>query len=121
MAKANRSKARKFRHQRVRNKVNGTPTRPRLAVFRSNVHIYAQVIDDVNGRTLASASTIDKELRTNVEGKDRQEQAKAIGLAIAERAKANGVETVVFDRGGFPYHGRVKALAEGSREGGLEF
>lgn len=121
MAKANRSQARKFRHQRVRNKVSGTPERPRLAVFRSNEHIYAQVIDDVNGRTLAAASTIDKELRATMQGKDRQEQAKAIGVAVAERAKATGVETVVFDRGGFPYHGRVKALAEGSREGGLVF
>lgn len=121
MAKVNRAHSRKFRHQRVRKKISGTPERPRLAVFRSNEHIYAQVIDDVNGTTLASASTVDKNLRGDVAGKPPKEQAKAVGMAIAERAKASGIEAVVFDRGGFPYHGRIKALADGSREAGLKF
>lgn len=121
MAKANRAQSRKFRHQRVRKKISGTPERPRLAVYRSNEHIYAQIIDDVNGTTVVSASTVDKNLRSDVDGKTPKEQAKAVGAAIAERAKASGVETVVFDRGGFPYHGRVKALADASREAGLNF
>ncbi len=121
MAKANRAQSRKFRHSRVRKKISGTPERPRLAVYRSNEHIYAQIIDDVNGTTVASASTVDKQLRSDVADKSPKEQAKAVGAAIAERAKANGIESVVFDRGGFPYHGRVQALAEGSREAGLSF
>jgi large subunit ribosomal protein L18 len=118
---AKTSTARKHRHVRVRTKVLGTPERPRLNVFRSLNHIYAQVIDDSQGHTLAAASTVDPALRDQVKGLSKSEQAKLVGKAVAERAKAAGVTSVVFDRGGFPYHGRVKALAEGSREGGLVF
>lgn len=121
MARINRSVARQRRHARVRVKVHGTADRPRLNVFRSLEHIYAQVIDDTTGVTLASASTVDRELRAQVASLTKIEQAKAIGKAVAERAKAKGVTQVVFDRGGYPYHGRVKALAESSRESGLEF
>jgi len=121
MAKESRSEGRKRRHARVRKKIAGTNERPRLNVFRSLEHIYAQVIDDEAGHTIASASTVDKTLRADLADKSPQEQAKLVGLAIAERAKAGGVEAVVFDRGGYPYHGRVKALADGSREGGLAF
>jgi large subunit ribosomal protein L18 len=106
------------RHKRVRGKIFGTPERPRLNVFRSNANIYAQIIDDVNGVTLASASTLDK----SFEGPTgNAEAARKVGQMIAERAKAKKIETVVFDRGGYIYHGRVAALAEGAREGGLEF
>ena len=102
------------RHKRVRGKISGTPERPRLNVFRSNTNIYAQVI----GKTLVSASSLEK----GFEGKGSDcEAAKKVGLAVAERAKAAGIETVVFDRGGYVYHGRVQALAEGAREGGLQF
>lgn len=121
MASDNRSQNRKRRHQRVRRKVHGTGDRPRLNVFRSLNHIYAQVIDDEAGVTLASASTIDRETRERVADLVPQEQAKMVGKVLAERARAAGVELVVFDRGGFPFHGRVKALADGSREGGLVF
>ena len=114
-------KARKRRHYRMRRNLSGTAERPRLNVFRSLEHIYAQVIDDVAGVTLASASTVDKKLAAEMTGKDKTEQAKLVGQAVAERAKAAGVEKVVFDRGGFLYHGRIKALAEGAREGGLNF
>ena len=106
------------RHKRVRGKVSGTSERPRLNVFRSEANIYAQVIDDVNGVTLASASSLDKAIEGyggNVAA------ATAVGKLVAERAKAKGIEAVVFDRGGYLYHGRVKALAEGAREGGLQF
>lgn len=106
------------RHVRVRGKISGTPERPRLNVFRSNANIYAQIIDDVNGVTLVSASTLDKEFEGAA---GNCEAAKKVGLALAERAKAKGISTVVFDRGGYVYHGRVAALAEGAREGGLEF
>lgn len=109
-------RSRTRRHRRVRKKVVGTPDRPRLAVFRSNRHIYAQVIDDVAGRTLASASTV-----VTAKGDDPVAKAKAVGLELASRAKDAGVTAVAFDRGGFMYHGRVKALADGAREGGLEF
>ena len=106
------------RHKRVRSKISGTPERPRLNVFRSETNIYAQIIDDVNGKTLVSASSLEK----GFEGKGSNcEAAKKVGLAVAERAKAAGVSTVVFDRGGYVYHGRVAALAEGARAGGLEF
>ena len=121
MAKANRRVARKRRHMRVRRKVVGTPGRPRLNVYRSLHHIYAQVIDDSTGRTLVSASTLDRQLREEIGALDARDQAKAVGKAVAERARTEGIETVVFDRGGYPFHGRVKALAEGSREGGLVF
>jgi len=114
-------KARKRRHYRMRRNLSGTAERPRLNIYRSLEHIYAQVIDDVAGVTLASASTVDKKLSSDMTGKDKTEQAKMVGMAVAERAKAAGVEQVVFDRGGFLYHGRVKALAEGAREGGLDF
>ncbi len=113
--------ARKRRHRRIRTKISGTAGRPRLNVFRSLDHIYAQVIDDVSGNTITSASTIDKELRADLAGKTKKEQATLVGKAVAERAKAAGVSTVLFDRGGYLYHGRVQALAEGAREGGLDF
>ena len=106
------------RHKRVRAKISGTPEMPRLNVFRSEANIYAQVIDDVNGVTLASASSLDKA----IEGYGGNiAAATAVGKLVAERAKAKGIETVVFDRGGYLYHGRVKAVAEGAREGGLKF
>ncbi len=113
--------ARDRRHRRVRAKVSGTAQRPRLNVFRSLENIYAQVIDDVAGKTLASASTIDKEIAKQVAGKNKVDAAKIVGKVLAERAKGAGINTVVFDRGGYRYHGRVAALAEGAREGGLEF
>ena len=106
------------RHTRVRGKISGTPERPRLNVFRSNANIYAQIIDDVNGVTLASASTLDKEFEGAA---GNCEAAKKVGLKLAERAKDKGISEVVFDRGGYIFHGRVAALAEGAREGGLEF
>jgi large subunit ribosomal protein L18 len=121
MASKNRSVARKRRHLRVRKRIIGTPDLPRLNVFRSLTGIYAQVIDDQAGATLASASSIDKALRPKMKGKSKAEQAKMVGLAVAERAKANGVERVVFDRGGYKFIGRVSALADGAREGGLKF
>jgi len=119
----NRSRAytRRRRHRRVRKKVIGRPDCPRLNVFRSLNHIYAQVIDDERGHTLASASTLDPEVRSLIDGLPKTEQAKQVGLAVARRAKAQGIEQVVFDRGGYKYHGRVRALAEGAREGGLVF
>ena len=116
-----RSSARVRRHRRVRKHISGTPERPRLNVFRSLNGVYAQVIDDETGITLTSASTMDSELRSNMKGLTKTEQAKKIGLAVAERAKTKGIETIVFDRGGYRYKGRVKALAEGAREGGLQF
>lgn len=116
-----RSVARVRRHRRVRKHIAGTPERPRLNVFRSLSGMYAQVIDDQSGHTLVSASTLDGELRSKMKGLNKTEQAKAIGLAIAERAKEKGIDTIVFDRGGYRYIGRVKALAEGAREGGLQF
>ncbi len=121
MAKETRLQSRRRRHIRVRHKVAGTAERPRLAVYRSLRHIYAQVIDDTTGRTLVSASTLDAGLREEIGALEVHEQAKAIGRAIAERAKAAGIEQVVFDRGGYVYHGRVKAVADGSREAGLVF
>jgi large subunit ribosomal protein L18 len=116
-----RSAARIRRHARVRKNVRGTLNRPRLNVFRSTAEIYAQVIDDEAGQTLAAASTIDHELRAQVEGKKKTEQARLVGQLLAARAKAKGIQQVVFDRGGFRYIGRVKALADGAREGGLDF
>jgi large subunit ribosomal protein L18 len=107
------------RHRRVRKKVRGTTERPRLAVFRSNKHISAQVIDDLTGRTVAAASTIEVDLRTGATG--NTDAATKVGQLVAERAKAAGVDKVVFDRGGFLYHGRVAALADAAREAGLEF
>lgn len=113
--------ARERRRRRIRMKISGTPERPRLNVFRSTEQIYAQLIDDVSGRTLASASSIDKELKAEMDGKTKTEQAALVGKYVAERAQAAGIEQVVFDRGGFLYHGRIKALADGAREGGLKF
>ncbi len=121
MASKTRAEARKRRHLRVRKRVFGTPERPRLNVYRSLSQIYAQIIDDVAGHTLVSASTIDKELREKVKGLKKTEQARLVGKALAERALSRGIEQVVFDRGGFRYIGRVQALAEGAREGGLKF
>ncbi len=121
MARVSRSEARKRRHRRVRKKVHGTPERPRLNVFRSLNHIYAQIIDDESGVTLVAASTIDRALREQCKGLTKTEQAKLVGRLVAERALAKGIKRVVFDRGGYKYHGRVKALAEASREAGLEF
>jgi large subunit ribosomal protein L18 len=121
MANKTRSVARARRHARVRKNLAGTVQRPRLNVFRSLSGIYAQVIDDQAGRTLASASTVDKDLREKVKGLKKAEQAKLIGKTVAERAKSKGIETVVFDRGGYRYSGRIKALADGAREGGLQF
>ena len=115
MATATKVKGRLNRHRRVRKKVSGSSERPRLAVYRSNRHVYAQLIDDVAGRTIAAASTL-----TDAEGDDPKARAKAVGVAIAAKAKDAGVTSVTFDRGGFIYHGRVEAVAEGAREGGLE-
>ena len=121
MAKATSVLARTRRHTRVRKSVSGTEVRPRLNVFRSSQHIYAQVIDDLKGHTLAAASDADKALASDLKGKNKSERAVVVGKTIAERAKANGVELVVFDRGGYKYHGRVRALAEAAREAGLGF
>ncbi|MGI9186316.1 MAG: 50S ribosomal protein L18 [Gaiellales bacterium] len=115
MSKITPKEARDRRHRRVRGKITGTAERPRLAVFRSNSDVYVQVIDDVKGHTLAAADS------RAVKDGDKSAKAKATGVLIAERAKAAGVSNVVFDRGGYLYHGRVKALAEGAREGGLQF
>jgi len=114
-------KARLRRHRRVRKKVEGKDMRPRLSVFRSARHIYAQIIDDTRGHTLASASTLDKELRNELQGRKKREQARLVGEILARRARPRGVTRVVFDRGGYRYQGRVRSLAEGAREAGLEF
>src|SRR5581483_7853483 len=111
---------RRRKHARVRARVQGSPERPRLAVFRSSAHIYAQVIDDVGRRTLVAASDIDADGKTKASG-DKTARAKAVGSLVAKRATAAGIKRVVFDRGGYLYHGRVKALADAAREGGLEF
>jgi len=116
-----RTEARLKRHVRIRVNVAGTPDKPRLCVFRSLSEIYGQVIDDTAGHTLVSASTLDGELRTKVKGLKKTEQARLVGKTLAERAKAKGIQKVVFDRGGYQYVGRVKALADGARDGGLEF
>lgn len=121
MGTKTRTEARLRRHQRVRKKVSGTAERPRLNVFRSHKHIYAQVIDDTVGHTLAAASTVDVTLRGDTGDKDKTEQAKLVGKLIAERALDAGVKKVVFDAGGYRYHGRVEALADAAREAGLEF
>lgn len=121
MANKTRSQQRIHRHERVRKNISGTAARPRVAVYRSLADIYVQVIDDEAGVTLVSASSIDKELRPTLTGLKKAEQAAKVGEALAERAKAKGITSVVFDRGGFRYMGRVKALAEGARKGGLEF
>ena len=116
---ASRGAARRKRHARIRLRMEGTEARPRLAVFRSLNHIYAQVVDDTSGRTLAAASSIEKELRGSAQPKT--DEARVVGRLVAERAKAAGVGRVVFDRAGYQYHGRIKALADAAREAGLEF
>ena len=118
VSKTNRQLERARRHARVRNKISGTAERPRLCVFRSNTNIYAQIIDDVAGNTIVSASTLDKEVKTK---KSNVEAAKEVGTLIAKRAVDKKITTVVFDRSGYIYHGVVKSLAEAAREGGLEF
>jgi large subunit ribosomal protein L18 len=112
---------RKRVHARVRTKVSGTPERPRLCVYRSIGHIYVQVIDDRSGKTLVSASSVDAETKKNLKGGGNVAAAKVIGKTVAERAKSAGISKVVFDRGGYKYHGRVKALADAAREAGLQF
>lgn len=121
MAKKSRNEARKKRHMRVRRQVSGTPEQPRLNVFRSLAEIYVQLIDDEAGHTVVSASTLDAEVRSKAEDMTRVDQARLVGKTLAERAAAKGIKQVVFDRGGYRYTGRVRALAEGAREGGLEF
>jgi len=116
---ASRGAARQKRHERIRLRLTGSPDRPRLAVYRSLDNIYAQVIDDTSGRTLAAASTLEKELKAA--GQRKAEEAKVVGRLIAERARTAGVERVVFDRAGYRYHGRIKSLADAAREAGLEF
>ena len=119
LKKINKSENRKARHLRVRKNISGTPERPRLNVYRSGNHIYAQVIDDIAGNTLVSASTLDKSL--NLTSTKNKEAAKVVGSLIAKKALEKGIEEVVFDRGGYIYHGRIKELAEAARESGLKF
>ena len=121
MTNKSRSVARARRHVRVRKNLSGTAERPRLNVYRSLLAIYAQVIDDKAGNTLVSASTVDRDLREKMKGLKKSEQAKLIGQTVAERAKNKGIQSVVFDRSGYRYIGRIKALADGAREGGLQF
>ncbi len=113
--------ARAIRHRRVRSKVSGSESRPRLNVFRSSNHIYGQLIDDKAGNTLLAVSTLDPELREKAAAAPKKDQAVLVGKVLAQRALEKGIDTVVFDRGGYQYHGRVKSLAEGAREGGLKF
>ena len=119
--KRDRNEVRKIRHERVRKKISGTPARPRLCVYRSNAHIYAQVIDDVAGNTLVAASTVEKEIASQTAELDKKGAAKLVGKIVAERAIEKGIKEVVFDRGGYIYTGRVAELAAGAREGGLDF
>ena len=121
ISKLDKNKERLRRHARVRDKLNGTAERPRLSVYRSLNHIYAQIIDDSKGMTLVSASTVEKSIAKELEGKTKVEQANIIGTTLAERANKKGIKAVVFDRSGYIYTGRVKKLAEGARAGGLEF
>ncbi len=121
ITKANRKTARAKRHQRIRNKISGTPNQPRLAVFRSNMHMYAQIIDDTAGNTLVAASTVEKAVKSGLEKTNDVEAAKAVGTAIAKKALDKGITDVVFDRGGFVYQGKIKALADAAREAGLNF
>ncbi len=121
VSKKSRSVVREQKHLRVRNHLSGTTERPRLAVFRSNSHMYAQIIDDTVGNTLVSASTMDKEVKSACEKTNNVDAAAVVGSFIAKRALAKGINTVVFDRGGFLYAGKVKALADAAREAGLEF
>jgi len=120
MAKLSRNEQRKKRHLRIRRRVVGTPARPRLCVYKSLRHIYAQLIDDTRGRTLAAASTLEPEVREKIKTAN-VEAARLVGELIAQRARERGIREVVFDRAGYPYHGQVRALAEAAREGGLKF
>lgn len=121
MAKASRNDRRLKRHARVRKNVFGTPEKPRLCVYRSNANISAQVIDDVSGKTLVSASSLEKEIKAQIANGGNKEAARVVGKAIGERAIAKGINVVCFDRGGYIFHGRVKELADGAREAGLDF
>lgn len=121
ITKIDKNAERKRRHVRVRKTVTGTAERPRLSVYRSTNHIYAQLIDDTKGVTLASASTLEKSVKAEIAGKTKREAAAIVGKLAAERAKEKGIETVVFDRGGYLYTGRVQSLADGAREAGLKF
>ena len=121
VSKESRTEVRLKKHKRVRNRISGTPERPRLAVFRSNKHMYAQIIDDVAGKTLLAASTVQKDVKAELEQTDTVEAASYLGKVIGEKAVAAGITTVVFDRGGFIYQGKVKALADAAREAGLVF
>jgi len=121
ISKIDKNSERIKRHKRIRNKISGTPERPRLSVFRSSKHIYAQIIDDVNGVTLVAASTMEKDIAAAVAEMTKSEQAKYVGGELGRRALEKGVNTVVFDRSGYLYMGRLEALAEGAREAGLQF
>ena len=119
--KPSRAAARNKRHYRLRNNISGTAQRPRLAVFRSNMHIYAQIIDDTQGNTLVASSTLEADVKSKVEHTNDIEAAKVVGESIAKKALDKGIDTVVFDRGGFVYHGKIQALADAAREAGLKF
>ena len=119
--KRDRNEVRKIRHERVRKKISGTADRPRLCVYRSNAHIYAQIIDDVAGNTLVAASTVEKDIMAQIAELDKKGAGQLVGKVIAERALEKGIKEVVFDRGGYIYTGRVAELAAGAREGGLDF
>ncbi len=119
--KKSRTEVRRKKHKRIRNHLSGTPQRPRLVVFRSNSHMYAQIVDDTVAHTLVSASTLEKDVRANLEKTNNVAAAAYLGKTIAERAAGKGIKDVVFDRGGFLYHGKIKALAEAAREAGLNF
>lgn len=121
VSKKSRTVVREQKHRRLRNRFSGTAERPRLAVFRSNNHMYAQIIDDTVGKTLVSASTLDKDVKAELEKTNNVEAASAVGTVIAKKALEKGINTVVYDRGGFIYAGKIKALAEAAREAGLEF
>ena len=121
VSKKSRTEVRVKKHRKIRNRFSGTPECPRLAVFRSNNHMYAQIIDDVAGNTLVAASTLQKDVKANLEKTNNVDAAAYLGKVIAEKALEKGIKEVVFDRGGYVYHGRVAALAEGAREGGLNF
>ena len=121
VSKESRQKVRVKKHMKIRNRFSGTAERPRLAVFRSNNHVYAQVIDDVAGKTLVSASTLEKDIKAELKNTDDTDAATKVGEVVAKRALEKGIKAVVFDRGGYIYHGKVKALADAAREAGLEF
>ena len=121
VSKVSRTKVRENKHRKLRNRFSGTPERPRLAVFRSNNHMYAQIIDDTVGNTIVSASTLQKDVKAELEKTNNVEAAAHLGTVIAKRALEKGIKTVVFDRGGFIYQGKIKALADAAREAGLDF